>query len=133
MRTLTGVVAIFGGLMFCAAGAAAPQSGKLARQGCENARTQAEMNQCSTAAYHAADKDLNALYASLQEKLGPDLFAKLQIAQRAWVNYRDANCEAESALYEGGSIKPMIRSGCLERATRARMEELHTIYNTGNR
>lgn len=133
MRTLTTIVVILGALSFSMTDAAAPQSGKPAQQDCENAKTQAEMNQCSAAAYRAADKDLNALYASLKEKLDPDIFAKLQTAQRTWVNYRDANCEAESALYEGGSIQPTIRSSCLERATRARIEELHTIYDTGTR
>lgn len=132
MRSSIALSAIAAGLFFSTVSTVG-QSETPSKQSCENAKTQAEMNQCSSAAYRAADKDLNALYASLKEKLDPDIFAKLQTAQRTWVNYRDANCEAESALYEGGSIQPTIRSSCLERATRARIEELHTIYDPGTR
>lgn len=119
------------GLFFAMPGRTVGQSSKARSQACENAKTQSEMNQCSADAYRASDKDLNALYASIKQKLDPDLFAKLQTAQRAWVSYRDADCEAESAQYEGGSIQPMIRSGCLERVTRTRIDELHVIYDTG--
>lgn len=100
---------------------------------CKNAKTQREMNECLASAYRDADQELNALYASLRNKLEPGAIAKLQEAQRAWVKYRDTNCEAEAGLYEGGSIQPAVRSGCLERVTRARIAELHMIYDTGNR
>lgn len=133
MRTLVVLAVVIVGLFLSMTGSTVGQSNKAGNQACENAKTQSEMNQCSAAAYRAADKDLNAVYGSLKEKLDPDLFVKLQAAQRAWVAYRDANCEAESALYEGGSIQPMIRSSCLERATRSRIDELHVMYDTGAR
>ena len=100
---------------------------------CKDAKTQLEMNVCLADAYSNADRDLNAFYAPVKSKLHPAGIAKLQEAQRAWIRYRDLNCEAEAGLYEGGSIQPAVRSGCLERVTRARIAELHTIYDTGNR
>jgi hypothetical protein len=29
----------------------------------------------------------------------------------------------------GGSMQPMIRAECMERVTRARITELHTVYD----
>ena len=109
------------------------QTSALPKQACENTKTQAEINQCAAAAYQAADQELNTVYTSVKGKLDADVREKLEIAQRAWIKYRDANCEAESALYDGGSIRPTIHSNCLERATRARIAELHAIYDTGTR
>jgi len=100
---------------------------------CKDTKTQLDMNTCLASAYGDADRDLNALYTSVKGKLNPAAIAKLQEAQRAWIRYRDANCEAEAGLYEGGSIQPAVRSGCLGRVTRARVAELHTIYDTGSR
>ena len=133
MRNGAKLISFFGVVFFLLAQSAVAQNRAPAKEACENAKTQLEMNECADAAYRAADKELNAYYASLKEKLEANLVAKLQAAQRAWIGYRDANCEAEAALYEGGSIQPTIRSNCMERLTRARLEELHTIYDTGDR
>ena len=100
---------------------------------CKDAKTQLEMNVCLAGAYGDADRDLNAFYAAVKSKLHAAAVAKLQEVQRAWIRYRDLNCDAEAGLYKGGSIQPAVRSGCLERVTRERIAELHTIYDTGNR
>ena len=100
---------------------------------CKEMKTQREMNECLASAYGDADRDLNALYASVKARLDPVAIGNLQVAQRAWIRYRDSDCEAEAGLYEGGSIQPAVRSGCLERVTRARIAELHVIYDTGTR
>ena len=100
---------------------------------CKDRKTQREMNECLASAYGDADSDLNALYTSVKSKLHPAAVTKLQEAQRAWIRYRDSDCEAEAGLYEGGSIQPAVRWGCLERVTRARIAELHVIYDTGRR
>ena len=133
-RTLGALVVflLFAVPPFCSAGASA-QTSVPPKPGCENAKTQLEMNQCTAAAYQTSDQELNSVYASVKDKLDAALLEKLQIAQRAWIKYRDANCEAESALYDGGSIRPAIYSACMERVTRARIAELHAIYDTGTR
>lgn len=41
------------------------------------------------AAFVAQDKALNAVYETLKKELSPELFAKVQEDQRAWVEYRD--------------------------------------------
>jgi uncharacterized protein YecT (DUF1311 family) len=57
-----------------------------------------------------------------------DELAKLREAQRLWIQFRDANCNAEYALYEGGSAGPMVKVACIEAVTRHRTEELQVMY-----
>jgi uncharacterized protein YecT (DUF1311 family) len=100
---------------------------------CQNANTQTEMNQCAAEAFRRADRELNDTYSAIIKKLHAAPLSKLRVAQRAWIQYRDANCDAATALYEGGSIAPMTHSLCLERITKSRTRELHAIYDTGDR
>ena len=98
---------------------------------CRGAVTQADLNECSYAAYLVADEELNRAYAAAREAARQiDQWSEgraedsLKTAQRAWVAFRDAACEAEAAPEYGGSIQPMIRSGCLERLTLQRTDDL---------
>ena len=49
---------------------------------------------------------------------------KLVNAQRAWIAYRDAECNFSSANAEGGSVYPMVVSTCLDDLTKARTDTL---------
>jgi uncharacterized protein YecT (DUF1311 family) len=100
---------------------------------CGEANTQMEINLCLAAAYQTADKELNELYSNIMKKQDPPDRDHLQAAQRAWIKYRDANCEAAAELYQGGSIQPSVRAECLRRNTRARADELRQIYDPGSR
>ena len=120
----------FAGVLFAGPGASAQTS---VPEVCKDMKTQRELNECLASAYGEAERGLHALYQSVKSKLHPAAVTKLQAAERAWIRYRDSNCEAEAGLYEGGSIQPAVRWGCLERVTRARIAELHVIYDTGTR
>lgn len=100
---------------------------------CGEANTQMEINKCFATAYERADKELNELYSNIMKKQDSADRDHLEAAQRAWIKYRDANCEAAVALYLGGSIQPSVRAECLRRNTRARADELRQIYDTGTR
>jgi uncharacterized protein YecT (DUF1311 family) len=92
---------------------------------CRNAMDQNTMNRCADDEYRAADKALNASYGKLMAALDGKAFkSKLKIAQRAWIAFRDGECTFETAENEGGSIHPMVYSGCLTRLTKARAKEL---------
>ena len=100
-----------------------------AGQDCAGAQTQLEMNECALRDYQVADTELNARYATaraLLERLGAGAVA-LRDAQRAWLAFRDSACEAEGAVYAGGSIQPMIVASCLARLTRQRSEDLRAL------
>ena len=87
---------------------------------CVHAGTGSDMTACFMRASAAADKGLNAYYKRLLANLGSEDVKNLQAAQRLWIQFRDANCAAEYALYEGGSAGPTVRAACVEALTRNR-------------
>ncbi|NDU99981.1 lysozyme inhibitor LprI family protein [Pseudoroseicyclus tamaricis] len=88
--------------------------------------TQADMNHCALATYREADATLNDTWAEVRGQLGTDsaVYEQLLAAQRLWIEFRDAACAAEAALYEGGSMAPMVESTCYTRLTEARTQDL---------
>ncbi|MDO7900279.1 lysozyme inhibitor LprI family protein [Pseudomonas citrulli] len=97
-------------------------------QDCTNAMTQGEMNQCSAQESKAADKTLNDLYQQITARLkdNPDAKQRLVKAQRAWIAFRDAECDFSASGVEGGSVYPLIYNDCLTAQTKARVEAFKT-------
>jgi uncharacterized protein YecT (DUF1311 family) len=86
------------------------------------AATQADLNACLADAYAVADTELNALYDEIRARLpdDADTAALLTRAQRAWIAWRDAECDFAAAGVDGGSAYPMIRVQCMADLTAAR-------------
>lgn len=107
---------------------AAPGPARAAGRNCDDASTTADMVECGSADYKAEDKRLNTAYRALVKKLETDQndAAKLLVeAQRAWIKFRDANCNFEAAsMASGGTLEPVLRLGCLAGTTKARTQEL---------
>jgi uncharacterized protein YecT (DUF1311 family) len=119
-------------------------------QPCANANTQIESNECFAKLYEAVDAQLNVEYnkvvAAMKKNLvqsqhdnaadqvthNENALAKLLAAQRAWLTYRDANCDSVKFQYEGGSIQPMIWSQCMADTTQQRITTLTTAYDLSN-
>ncbi len=107
---------------------------------CENAQYQVEMNFCAGKEYDAADAELNAQWkvtvAALKARdkaidrsydSQPTHYDTLLAAQRAWLTYRDQHCLSESFAARGGSMAPMLHSGCMARLTKERTAELKEL------
>jgi uncharacterized protein YecT (DUF1311 family) len=83
------------------------------------------MRDCAGQEYQKADAALNKAYRELMTKLDDDgQKSALKTAQQAWIKYRDANCEFESYQNKGGTIYPVVYTGCLTSMTTARTKEL---------
>ena len=102
--------------------------------------TQQDMNICAHRDYLAADELLNQQWertaAAMRERDAqwgdsfderPGYFEVLLESQRAWLQYRDAQCAVEGYWARGGSLEPLLVSGCLTLLTRRRTEELREI------
>jgi uncharacterized protein YecT (DUF1311 family) len=87
---------------------------------CNNQKDQTTMTQCAGLDYEAADKELNA---------DPEFSAAVLKAQRAWIAYRDGQCEVAGFEARGGSMEPMIVGLCLAEMTRARTKELQRLVD----
>lgn len=105
------------------------QSGFAQDVDCANAQDQTSMNDCAAQSYRASDAALNKTYAALGKTVSKAGLAKLKTAQRAWISYRDAQCEFESAGTDDGSVHPMIVSTCLDQLTQAQTERLNQQLN----
>lgn len=126
-----GVISILVVFCFLLGLAALAQKRRVQRLPCEKtAVTQLEMNNCAHQEYVKADAEMNRVYKQLMSVLTADQAkdqTKLREAQRAWVKYRDANCESESSLNEGGTIYPMVYDFCLASMTEERTKRLRDM------
>lgn len=102
---------------------------------CENAMAQQEMNFCALQDFEKADKELNDIWkearaaARALDEEEPDETLRgaereLVAAQRGWIAYRDGSCNLAGWEAHGGSMEPMLISGCLAELTRKRTTEL---------
>jgi uncharacterized protein YecT (DUF1311 family) len=48
-------------------------------------------------------------------------------AQRTWIAYRDAQCEAAGFQARGGTMEPMLVAGCIADITEVRTKELKAL------
>lgn len=96
---------------------------------CRNANM-VELGQCAIADFRQADKALNAAYNQARGDSRNDaLRALLLESQRAWLRLRDANCDFESGVYEGGSMAGLAAVNCLLRMTRERATYLEHAFD----
>ncbi len=95
---------------------------------CRNVAVTVAIENCFDKAYKAADSTLNQKYGQISNVLQADDLRRLKVAQRLWIQFRDATCKAESDLYTGGTASAPAYSACLEELTRERAAELETIY-----
>ena len=101
---------------------------------CVNAMTQADMNFCAAQDYEKADTELNAIWKKARasaeamdaefEEPTKGAVKALLAGQRGWIAYRDGQCELYGWEAHGGSMEPMLVSGCLAELTRVRTKEL---------
>jgi len=112
---------------------------------CIDPQSQMEMTYCAGVDYEKADADLNAIWPDIvaaaksndeyvaemaRDRGVPTTLEALRTAQRAWITFRDAQCEFEAYEAFGGTAQPMIGSMCLARLTRERIEVLARILET---
>jgi uncharacterized protein YecT (DUF1311 family) len=109
---------------------------------CPASATQTERTQCWDQLAAKAHADLTVLYRKLQGLIRARIakeqdplksyqetaLQKLKTAQLAWSHYRDGECDAREQQFEGGTIAPSVRSGCVKELSERRMEELQKTY-----
>ena len=85
-----------------------------------------DMIGCITAEHQRQDARLNNAYKAVMAELAPPRKKQLQNAQRAWLNYRDANC----TFYDdpdGGTLARVNANVCMMTATAERARELESF------
>ncbi len=90
---------------------------------CDGSTTR-EVEQCLAADLARADGELNRYYAAATKRLTEQQdtvsLAKLRTAERAWIAYRDAECDAVYESWGQGTIRGAMTLGCRIDLTKAR-------------
>ncbi|HEY8950280.1 MAG TPA: lysozyme inhibitor LprI family protein [Rhizomicrobium sp.] len=96
---------------------------------CSKARTQAEMNICAGHELDQANATINNLYKETMAKYDPAGQELLRKSERAWIAFRDAECDFRTSGSKGGSIWSMVHAQCLTELTRMRIKQLEQAAN----
>ncbi|MDE2445991.1 MAG: DUF1311 domain-containing protein [Alphaproteobacteria bacterium] len=104
-----------------------------------SAMNQSEMNACAAQDFEIADAELNEVWpqvkrfaASLDEGLEgglPTSAEALLKGQKAWLIYRDAQCDLEGYTSRGGSMVPLLVYGCKATLTKERVRNLKSLMS----
>lgn len=135
MKTLVVMFAVLSGVFW--GGVALAQDPEW---NCANPQAQQEMNYCAALDFEEADRALNVawgiVYAEIKERdqNNPPEYQgwgdALLSAQRAWLGYRDGQCEAEGFQARGGTLEPLLVSTCKTHMTKERTQELLLLIET---
>lgn len=95
-----------------------------AQEPCGEPPTTASMRRCQEARLAEAEGELAGVLAELEHEVGEARAGLLRTSQRAWEEHRTAHCRFVSARFEGGSLQPVLLTGCFADTTRGRVEAL---------
>ena len=87
-----------------------------------------EIKACAQIDFENMDAQLAALYRKLlagpEVRADQEAAAALKRSQDAWLKYRDAQCEWQTAEMQGGTLRPLVISGCARALTVERIKQL---------
>lgn len=95
---------------------------------CGDATTQLEIEKCSKAEFENLNRALETAYSDYWKSRTGRERDLLERAQKFWMRYRDANCEASAAVYAGGSLAATEFVACKKRLSEERLAEMKRIY-----
>jgi uncharacterized protein YecT (DUF1311 family) len=95
----------------------------------EKPTTQFELDQTSFQDFEKTDLELKHLLERLGSIVDPPDAERLDIAQKAWREFRDKQARFAAGFHEGGTIQPLIYNVELHAVTKARLKELTQIYD----
>jgi uncharacterized protein YecT (DUF1311 family) len=111
-----------------------------AASNCGGKLSQTAMTMCQAQVSEQADAEMNRVwkqvYAQMQRsdreeptttQSDPGFAPALLASQRAWLTYRDAECQIESYEWRGGSMQPFTYNQCTTALTQERTRQLRAI------
>ena len=95
---------------------------------CSTVVSTRDLTNCLFHAKTSSDSELNSQCREIQKRLEGDSAKRLITTQKFWMQYRDANCEAERELYGPGTGSGPAYLACMGAITRERTKELRVTY-----
>jgi len=90
----------------------------------DTAITQTTLTRCADLDLRTSRLRLQRLLRELRDSLDSAALPGLDSVQRRWEAYSEAQCRWESEPYDGGTMRPMLESGCLAMLTEERIDQL---------
>ncbi|HVY16397.1 MAG TPA: lysozyme inhibitor LprI family protein [Rhodopila sp.] len=93
---------------------------------CKDPSSQADMTACAAQSLAKSDAALNATYRTIMGRLKDDADTRrlLTAAQKAWIGFRDAECDFTASGARGGTAQGMIVAICKDDLTSRRVKQL---------
>lgn len=100
---------------------------------CQKAITTPDLNACASIDQKKAEANLNKVYQRVLKTLergdsatSSDASVRnaLVAAQRAWIKFREAGCNAVHQKYADGSIRTVMYLGCMQSHAERRIKDL---------
>lgn len=107
---------------------ASSQRTKSKNDPCDRPASTAQEAACTQKQWQAADAALGNYFSLVTIELDGSEVAALKNAQDAWARYRKANCEAERAMYEGGTAGSYNYNSCMAAMAQERLKDLKAMY-----
>ena len=104
-----------------------------AKLDCKNVITTPDINQCAQIEFESVEKKLNETYRRVLKSLNkPDeetvSYSKIKNglieAQKAWVSFRQKDCDAYFTLHASGTIRTVMYIGCMQSHAEKRIKEI---------
>lgn len=106
---------------------------------CAGTSNTIETMECLAKVFKARDRELNEAYQALLKELSPSVTGdatdypgirkELAEAQRAWVRFRDSDCNAKYKFWEQGTIRGIMYASCRIEHTEQRTAQLKKWAN----
>ncbi len=93
---------------------------------CQDGNTM-QMSDCLAETYEIADRELMRAYKNAMAFMG-ERRHHLRYAQRAWIDFRDKECNAQREIYAGGTLSGVRTIRCMIDLTHHRTAELWENY-----
>lgn len=106
---------------------------------CEKAIATPDINACGQITQKKIETELNAVYRQTLQSLSQsetafekpgEVKSALVEAQRAWIKFREADCHAVFLKNQGGTMRSLMYTGCLQAHAEQRIKELKRFPGT---
>ncbi|MEC4722565.1 lysozyme inhibitor LprI family protein [Noviherbaspirillum sp. CPCC 100848] len=100
---------------------------------CGKAITTPDINQCASIEQKKVEANLNKVYQRVLKSLGQQdapqpssaaMRTSFIAAQRAWIKFREADCDAVYQKYADGTIRTVMYIGCMQHHAERRIKDL---------
>jgi len=94
---------------------------------CATMATQEEITACAIVQYNETETAMDSIYQHAVNQAGPNYKNHIRNMHETWKSYVSAACSCETFPFAGTTLETLMRYQCLNRLTRAYMQQLQQL------